>query len=313
MAYRNDRHFSYINSSPSPFRQQSEKQETIHDDFHELIDQALYESDEFRMYAYKIKRCQNPLSHDWPSCPFTHRGEKARRRDPRKYNYLPIPCPSYKFASCIKGDNCELSHGVFEYWLHPAKYKTHLCYAGTACDRQVCFFAHTLKELRLETKYNWYYMYQYPLHIQPYPDILIENEPNGIWMVISCNHQLLPPSPPNDQYYGTVISEHENLWTSQQIPQDNIPPPPLYSSQSQPRIDQTVQSESSFSLFSTNHAKLIEELKNLEIGSTSHAKVNKTNDEKGTNSVEIESPDQEFRNINWISDLLVDEFDGISL
>ncbi|PHU18063.1 hypothetical protein BC332_13758 [Capsicum chinense] len=154
-------------------------------------------------------------------------------------------------------------------------------------------------------------MYQYPLHIQPYPDILIENEPNGIWMVISCNHQL--PPPPHDQYYGTVVSEHGNLSTSQQIPQDSIPPPPLYSSQSQPRIDQTVQSESSFSLFSTNHAKLIEELKNLEIGSTSHAKVNKTNDEKGTSSVEIESPDQEFRNINWISDLLVDEFDGTSL
>ncbi|CAN4097229.1 unnamed protein product [Withania somnifera] len=252
MAYRNDRPFRSVYSPSSSISG---------DDFHEYIDQNLYKSDEFCMYAYKIKRCPNLRSHNWTSCPFTHHGEKARRRDPRKYNYLPIPCPSYKFASCIKGDNCELCHGVFEYWLHPAKYKTHLCHAGMSCDRRVCFFAHTLNELRLETKYNWCYMYQYPLHIQPYPDILIENEPNDTWMVISCNHHL------------PLLQSYENSSTCQQ---NNIS-----SSQSQLKFD---QNESDFSFFSTNHARLVEELKNLEIeSSTSHCKVN---DEKGKKPIE---------------------------
>ncbi|XP_015159867.1 zinc finger CCCH domain-containing protein 24-like [Solanum tuberosum] len=305
MAYRNDHLFNYC-SSLFPCHQQFGGEETNQDDFHEFIDQALYESDEFRMYAYKIKRCSNLRSHDWTSCPFTHRGEKARRRDPREYNYLPIPCPGYKFASCVKGDNCELCHGVFEYWLHPAKYRTHPCHAGTLCDRRVCFFAHTLEELRPETNYNWCYVYQYPLHIQPYPDILIEDIPKGIWIVIPCNYQLSPLPPSHDQYYGTIVSEPENSFTSQQIS-------PISSYQSQPKID--LQNESDFSLFSTSHSKLIEDMKNLEIGSTSHAKVNIMDDEKGKKSVEFEfeSEDQEFQNFNWVTDLLMDEFEDTSL
>ncbi|XP_059316093.1 uncharacterized protein LOC132066921 [Lycium ferocissimum] len=267
------------------------------------------------MYTYKVQKCPKLRSHDWTSCPFTHQGEKARRRDPRRYNYFPIPCPGYKFASCIKGDNCELCHGVFEYWLHPAKYRTHPCHAGTSCNRRVCFFAHAQEGLRPETKYNWCYVYRYPLHIQPYPDVLIENEPNGNWMVISCDPQ--PPSPPHDLYYGTNTSGFENSSTPQQIPQENTSTfelfVPLSSSQSQPRIDQRIQNESDFSLFPASHAKLAEELKNLGIGSTSHAKVNKIHDEKGKRHVEFESQDQEFPNINWVSDLLVDEFEGTSL
>ncbi|KAK4358810.1 hypothetical protein RND71_021039 [Anisodus tanguticus] len=84
---------------------------------------------------------------------------------------------------------------------------------------------------------------------------------------------------------------------------------PLPSSRSQPRIDQRVQNESDFSLFSTNHIELVEELKNLKIGSTSHSKVNKIHDEKGKRLVEFESQDQEFPDINWVSNLLMDEFD----
>ncbi|TMX02157.1 hypothetical protein EJD97_022497 [Solanum chilense] len=281
MAYRNNHLFNYC-SSPFPCHQQFGRQE---DDYQEFIDQALCESDEFRMYTYKIKRCSNLHSHDWTSCPFTHRGEKARRRDPREYNYLPIPCPGYKFASCVKGDSCELSHGVFEYWLHPAKYRTHPCHAGTLCDRRVCFFAHTLKELRPETKYNWCYVYRYPLHIQPYPDILIEDTSKGIWIIIPCNYHQSPP-PSHD---STIVSEPENS-----------------SHQSQPKIHQTFQNRSDFSLFSTSHSKLIEELKNLEIGSTSHAKVNIIDDEKGKKPVECEF-EEENQNFNWVTDLLVDD------
>ncbi|KAK4353876.1 hypothetical protein RND71_026070 [Anisodus tanguticus] len=305
MAYRNDRHFSFCSSS-SPFGNQFEGQEASHEFFYEFINQALYESDDFRMYVYKIQKCTKLHSHSWTFCPFTHRGEKARRRDPKIYNYLPIPCPSYKFASCIKGDNCELSHGTFEEWLHPAKYRTQSCHAGTLCDRRVCFFAHTLEELRPETKYNWCYVYQYPLHIQPYPDILIENGPNGNWMVIPCNPQLPPP-----QYYDTTIASRlEISSTPQQVPQENTSNFELFVPSSS---SQSVQNESDFSFFSANHAKLVEELKNLEIGSTSHATVNKIHDEKGKRPVEFKSQNQEFPNINWISDLLVDAFEGTRL
>jgi hypothetical protein len=35
-------------------------------------------------------------SHDWSACPFSHKGEKARRRDPRVYHYQSKACPSSK-------------------------------------------------------------------------------------------------------------------------------------------------------------------------------------------------------------------------
>ncbi|KAF2283250.1 hypothetical protein GH714_043602 [Hevea brasiliensis] len=41
-----------------------------------------YSSDHFRMYEFKVRRCNRSRSHDWTDCPFAHPGEKARRRDP---------------------------------------------------------------------------------------------------------------------------------------------------------------------------------------------------------------------------------------
>ncbi|KAL4576138.1 hypothetical protein LXL04_012227 [Taraxacum kok-saghyz] len=81
-------------------------------------------------------------------CPFVHPGENARRRDPRKHQYSCVPCPEFRKGSCIKGDNCEYAHGVFESWLHPAQYRTRLCKDETGCARKVCFFAHKVEELR---------------------------------------------------------------------------------------------------------------------------------------------------------------------
>lgn len=52
----------------------------------------------------------------------------------------------------------------------------------------------------------------------------------------------------------------------------SVPPPPY---QSQPRTGQTVQNVSDFLLFSASHEKLVEKLKNPEIESTSHVKINK--------------------------------------
>ncbi|KAK4716385.1 hypothetical protein R3W88_014723 [Solanum pinnatisectum] len=260
MDYRISRYFSYYSPS-SPFHKQFVGQEANSENFHECIRQDLYESDIFRMYVYKVQKCSKLYSHDWTSCPFIYQGDKARRRDPRKYNYLPISCPGYKFASCVKGDHCELCHGVFEYWLQPAKYRTNPCQAGTSCNRPVCFFAHTPKEL----------------HIQSYPNIMIENGLNDNWMIIPCNPHLQPP--PHDQSYSTTTFELGNSSNPQQIPLKNM------------STFELAQNESDFSPFSTNHAKLIEEMKNLELGSTSHAKMNKIHDDKGKRSMEYELRD----------------------
>jgi len=108
-----------------------------------------YACDEFRMYEFKVRRCARGRSHDWTECPFAHPGEKARRRDPRKYHYSGTACPDYRKGGCKRGDACEYAHGVFECWLHPARYRTQPCKDGTACRRRVCFFAHTPDQLRV--------------------------------------------------------------------------------------------------------------------------------------------------------------------
>uniref|UniRef100_A0A1J3F7F0 Zinc finger CCCH domain-containing protein 66 n=1 Tax=Noccaea caerulescens TaxID=107243 RepID=A0A1J3F7F0_NOCCA len=112
------------------------------------IKNGIYGTDEFRMYAFKIKPCSRAYSHDWTECPFVHPGENARRRDPRKYHYSCVPCPEFRKGSCSRGDNCEYAHGIFECWLHPAQYRTRLCKDETSCSRRVCFFAHKPEELR---------------------------------------------------------------------------------------------------------------------------------------------------------------------
>ncbi|KAK4785615.1 hypothetical protein SAY86_002304 [Trapa natans] len=107
------------------------------------------ESDEFRMYEFKVRRCGRGRAHDWTECPYAHPGEKARRRDPRRHHYSSAACPDFRKGCCWKGDSCEFSHGVFECWLHPARYRTQPCKDGTNCGRRVCFFAHTPEQLRL--------------------------------------------------------------------------------------------------------------------------------------------------------------------
>ena len=48
----------------------------------------------------------------------------------------------------MRGDACPYAHNVFEYWLHPTRYRTQLCNDGEKCARKICFFAHTIEELR---------------------------------------------------------------------------------------------------------------------------------------------------------------------
>jgi hypothetical protein len=108
-----------------------------------------YSSDHFRMYEFKVRHCTRSRSHDWTDCPFAHPGEKARRRDPRTFHYSGQVCPEYRRGGCSRGNSCEFAHGVFECWLHPARYRTEACKDGKNCKRKVCFFAHTPRQLRV--------------------------------------------------------------------------------------------------------------------------------------------------------------------
>ncbi|KAE8678753.1 Zinc finger CCCH domain-containing protein 20 [Hibiscus syriacus] len=108
-----------------------------------------YSCDHFRMFEFKVRRCVRGRSHDWTECPYAHLGEKARRRDPRKFHYSGTACSDFKKGNCRKGDSCEFAHGVFESWLHPARYRTLPCKDGSGCRRRVCFFAHTPEQLRV--------------------------------------------------------------------------------------------------------------------------------------------------------------------
>ncbi len=44
--------------------------------------------------------------HDWVTCPFSHPGEKAKRRDPRYFVYTGIACPSMKKARVLLLRSC---------------------------------------------------------------------------------------------------------------------------------------------------------------------------------------------------------------
>lgn len=105
--------------------------------------------DQFRMFEFKVRKCARGRSHDWTECPFAHPGEKARRRDPKKFHYSAAACPEFRKGSCRRGDACEFAHGVFECWLHPARYRTQPCKDGMNCKRRVCFFAHCPDQLRV--------------------------------------------------------------------------------------------------------------------------------------------------------------------
>lgn len=108
-----------------------------------------YSADHFRIYEFKVRKCTRSRSHDWTDCPFAHPGEKARRRCPRRYNYLGTVCADFRRGSCSRGDSCEFAHGVFECWLHPSRYRTEACKDGKNCQRKICFFAHTPRQLRV--------------------------------------------------------------------------------------------------------------------------------------------------------------------
>ncbi|BDA51493.1 probable zinc finger CCCH domain-containing protein 30 at N-terminal half [Coccomyxa sp. Obi] len=105
--------------------------------------------DDFKMYGLKVIPCSKAFCHEWSECPFAHRGEKAARRDLRKFHYSGVVCPDMrKNGHCHRGDDCGFAHSIFEYGLHPTRFRTVPCSEGSGCTRKFCFFAHTPEELR---------------------------------------------------------------------------------------------------------------------------------------------------------------------
>ncbi|KZV37294.1 zinc finger CCCH domain-containing protein 23 [Dorcoceras hygrometricum] len=137
----------YLPSNKEAIVAEEEEEDGDPDDFDFPVD--AFSCDNFRMFEFKVKKCTRARPHDWTECPFAHPGEKARRRDPRKYHYSGSACPDFRKGACRRGDACEYAHGVFECWLHPARYRTEPCKDGTHCRRRVCFFAHTPDQLRV--------------------------------------------------------------------------------------------------------------------------------------------------------------------
>ena len=65
--------------------------------------------------SYQVRRCTKARAHDWTECPFTHPGEKARRRDPRRFAYCGTACPDFRKGACRRGDACEFAHGAMVF------------------------------------------------------------------------------------------------------------------------------------------------------------------------------------------------------
>jgi len=110
----------------------------------------IFSSAYFMMYCYKVMPCLKTYRHDWRVCPYAHVGETAARRHPKRYSYVGVICPETKKGEkCPRGDSCPCTHSLFEYWLHPTRFKTEFCSRGSSCSRSFCFFAHSESEVRV--------------------------------------------------------------------------------------------------------------------------------------------------------------------
>ncbi|GMH37471.1 hypothetical protein BSKO_05344 [Bryopsis sp. KO-2023] len=108
-----------------------------------------YNSEDFMINCFKVLPCFKKYRHDWWVCPYAHEGETAKRRDPKKFQYVGVACPDAKQGKpCPREDECPCTHNVFEYWLHPTRFRTAFCGRGIHCTRPFCFFAHSLNEMR---------------------------------------------------------------------------------------------------------------------------------------------------------------------
>jgi len=182
-------------------------------------------ADAFWVYVYKVQRCPQAGNHDWTACPYAHKGERARRRDPRSFSYLAVTCPAFRESqqqqhlartgaapSCVRGLRCRYAHGVFELWLHPARFRTVMCEAGLRCPRRVCFFAHFPAELRGEND-------PVPLHgLPPSPAA-----PLSFARRIDLAMQAMPGKV---RLYGGAAAAGESSSSAAAAAAPAVPPPP---------------------------------------------------------------------------------------
>jgi hypothetical protein len=63
-----------------------------------------------------------------------------------------------------------LQHNVYEYWIHPAKFRIQMCQDGNHCCRPLCFFAHNLQVRRTacHTLHRTLYRKLYVVHTSDY-------------------------------------------------------------------------------------------------------------------------------------------------
>ncbi|WIA15220.1 hypothetical protein OEZ85_001898 [Tetradesmus obliquus] len=174
-----------------------------------------HQTAEFFLWTFKIEPCRADYPHNWSLCPYVHPNEKARRRDPRLFEYEPLPCPDdKKGTTCPRGELCNYTHNIYEYWCHPKRFRTQVCQLGGACNRPICFFAHTAQELRRVDQ---------PVHIPPtmtrHPQQLLALEAAAALATASSGGglvalpQQLPLSPGDAQ--SLITDPASLLWAAQ--------------------------------------------------------------------------------------------------
>lgn len=137
-------------------------------------------------HRHPQSRCPKAKPHDWTQCPFAHPGEKAKRRDPRRFSYSGSACPEFRKAGvCSRGDACPLAHGVFETWLHPTRYKTQVCCKGTCFSytllaRACCTDVHGRRGLPPQ---GLLFRTQPERAAHDWADPCTERRPHGCWCV----------------------------------------------------------------------------------------------------------------------------------
>eukprot|EP00882_Tetradesmus_deserticola_P001718 GHRQ01001847.1.p3 GENE.GHRQ01001847.1~~GHRQ01001847.1.p3 ORF type:complete len:104 (+),score=18.98 GHRQ01001847.1:293-604(+) len=93
-------------------------------------------SDEEIVMFLKVFPCSKNFNHDFAACFDTHPGDKARRRCLLQHSYSSKMCPEMKHTgSCSRGDDCHMTHSLYEYWLHPQRYRTKMCKDAKGCSR----------------------------------------------------------------------------------------------------------------------------------------------------------------------------------
>jgi hypothetical protein len=48
---------------------------------------------------------------------------------------FPSPNSLSQGRHCPQGDACPYAHNIYEYWLHPSRFRTTMCKEGLSCTR----------------------------------------------------------------------------------------------------------------------------------------------------------------------------------